>query len=50
MSIKKAMDSAFRGSLAEMQDEFRASLDQRAVNVLDEKKMQIAQNSFIKDE
>lgn len=49
MSIRKAMNSAFQGNLVEMQDEFRASLNQRAVNALDEKKIEIAQTSYIKD-
>ena len=49
MSIRKGIQSAFNGKLSEMQDEFRSTLNDRAVNALDEKKIQIAQSSLIKD-
>jgi len=49
MSIRKAINSAFNGKLSDMQDEFRSDLNSRAVNAMNEKKIQIAQTSLIKD-
>lgn len=50
MTIKHSIEDAFKGNLVDMQDGFRSELSQRAVNAIDEKKIQIAKTSFIKDE
>lgn len=46
MSVKKSINAAFEGNLHEMQQEFKSELNTRAVGALDEKKIQIARDSF----
>jgi hypothetical protein len=46
MTIKKALDSILEGNLDEMRQNFSASLTEKAVQKLEERKIEIAQNYF----
>lgn len=46
MSIDKALDNIFEGKLDEMRSNFSAALSTKAVEKLEERKIEIAQNYF----
>lgn len=46
MSINKAIENIFEGKLDEMRQNFSAALTSKAVEKLEERKIQIAENYF----
>lgn len=46
MSIKRAIDSILENNLDEMRNNFNSALTAKAVEKLDEKKIEIAKNYF----
>ena len=46
MSIDRALDNIFEGKLDEMRSNFSAALSTKAVEKLEERKIEIAQNYF----